>query len=120
MWEKINKIRIWKEHLEDLLNKESESSAYVIGWEMTGRRKGERRDEGIRRCEVVEAFLKVKTGKAPETDGVFGEMLKYLGDIFIAWMWKICSLAWEEGIGLEDWKSGLLVPLYKEQGEREV
>ncbi|MCP3680826.1 MAG: reverse transcriptase family protein [Gammaproteobacteria bacterium] len=87
---------------------------------MTGRRRGERREEDISRCEVVEALKKVKTEKAPGIDGVCGEMLKYGGDIAVYWLRKVCSLAWEEGKVPEDWKSGRVVPLYKGKGEREV
>ncbi|MCP4337615.1 MAG: reverse transcriptase family protein, partial [Desulfobulbaceae bacterium] len=87
---------------------------------------GERRREiveeevGIRRAEVSEALKKVKMGKASGIDGVCGEMLKYGGEIVIEWVWKMCRLAWEEGSVPEDWKSGVIVPLYKGKGERGV
>ncbi len=116
---KREKIRRWKEHFEGLLNVENENSAHVIGWGIAGRRR-ERREEDIRRGEVVEALKKVKTGKAPGIDGVCGEMLKYGGGVVVDWLWKVCSLAWEEGKVPEDWKSGIVVPLYKGKGEREV
>ena len=64
--------------------------------------------------------MKIKTGKAPGIDGVCGEMLKYGGDSIVEWIWKLCKLAWEEGRFPEDWKSGIIVPLYKGKGEREV
>ena len=118
--EKRARIRRWKEHFEDLLNVESESSASINGWGMAGRRRDVRREDGISRVEVVEAMKKIKTGKAPGIDGVCGEMLKYGGDSIVEWIWKLCKLAWEEGRVPEDWKSGIIVPLYKGKGERDV
>ena len=118
--EKSEKVNRWKEHFEELLNVQSERDASISGWGMAGRRRGLGRGEGISRVEVVEAIRKVKMGKAPGTDGVCGEMLKFGGELVVDWIWKMCRLAWEEGKVPEDWKSGIIVPLYKGKGEREV
>ena len=63
---------------------------------------------------------KIKIRKAPGTDGVCGEMLKYRDDVVVDWIWKMCKLAWQKGRVPEDFQSGIIVPLYKGTGEREI
>ncbi len=43
-------------------------------------------------------------------------MLKYGGEIVMRWVWIVCRLAWEGGSVSEDWKSVVIVPLYKGKG----
>ncbi len=50
-----------------------------------------------------EAIRKLKLGKAPGSDGITAEMLKYGGEIVVDWMVWICNLAWEQSKVPEDW-----------------
>ena len=34
------------------------------------------------------------------------------------WIWRLCNLAFENGVVLEDWRSAMIIPLYKGKGER--
>ena len=86
--EKGEQMNRWKEHFEKLLNIQSERNASISGWGMAGRKRGMSREEGISRMEVDEA-MKIKMGKAPGTDGVCGEMLKYGGELVVDWIWKL-------------------------------
>ncbi len=48
------------------------------------------------------------------------EILKCGTEIVIEWMRRMCSLAWERGSVPEDWKTEIIVPLYKGKMERGV
>ncbi len=60
----------------------------------------------------------MKLGKAPGSDGITAEMLKY-GEVVVDWMMWICNLAWEQSKVPEDWRKAITVPLYKGKGNRE-
>ena len=36
----------------------------------------------------------------------------------VDWIWRLCNIAFESGVVPEDWKSSVIVPLYKGKGER--
>ena len=40
------------------------------------------------------------------------------GDRVVDWIWRLCNMAFESGIVLENCKSGLIFPLYKGKGKR--
>ena len=45
-------------------------------------------------------------------------MIKSAGDRVVDWIWRVCSMAFESGVVPEDWRSTVIVPLYKGKGER--
>ena len=49
---------------------------------------------------------------------ITGEMLKGGGNNVVDWIWRLCNMAFESGVMTEDWKSAMIVPLYKGKGER--
>ena len=50
-------------------------------------------------------------------DGVTGEMVKSGGDMVVNWIWRLCNMAFESGVVPEDWRSVVIVPLYKVKWE---
>ena len=40
------------------------------------------------------------------------------GDRVIDWIWKLCNMTFESGVVPQDWRSAVIVPLYKGKGER--
>ena len=40
-------------------------------------------------------------------------MIKGGGNRVVDWIWRLCNKAFESGVVLEDWKSAMIVPLYK-------
>ena len=36
----------------------------------------------------------------------------------VDWIWRLCNIAFENGVVPEDWRSPVIVPLYKGKGER--
>ena len=61
---------------------------------------------------------KLKNGKAIGKDEITGEMIKGGGDRVVDWIWRICNMAFENGVVPEDWRYAVIVPLYKDKGQR--
>ena len=72
---------------------------------------------------------KLKNGKAAGKNEITGETGKGGGDRVVDWIWKLCNMAFESSdvmsiestisrsVVPEDWKSVVIVPLYKGKGE---
>ena len=60
---------------------------------------------------------KLKNGKDAGKDEVRGEMIKGGGNRVVDWIWRLCNMAFESGVVLEDWRSAVIIPLHK--GKRE-
>ena len=39
-------------------------------------------------------------------------------DRVVEWIWRLCNMAFKSGVVHEDWRSAVIVPLYKGKGER--
>ena len=61
---------------------------------------------------------KLQDGKAAGKDEITGEMIKGEGDRVVNWIWRLCNMAFESGIMSEDWRSAVIIPLYKAKEER--
>ena len=62
------------------------------------------------KCEGLE--------KAEGKDEVMGEMIKGGGDRVVDWIRSLCNTAFESSGVPEDWRSAMIVLLYKGKGER--
>ena len=40
-------------------------------------------------------------------------MIKGGGDRVVGWIWRLCNSAFESGVEPEEWRSAVIVPLYK-------
>ena len=40
-------------------------------------------------------------------------MIKVGGDRVVDWIWSLCYVAFENGVVSKDWRSVVIVPLYK-------
>ena len=56
---------------------------------------------------------KLENGKAIGKDEITREMIKGGGNRVVDWIWKLCNMAFENGAVLEDWRSAVIIPLYK-------
>ena len=61
---------------------------------------------------------KLKNGKAICKEEMTGKIIKGGGDRVADWNWRLCNMAFENGVVLENWRSVVIVPLYKGKGER--
>ena len=91
---------------------------------------------GVSFCVDLMAFRKVTTSEEniikskskkyyeqkgdPVKDDVTGEMIKGGGDIVVDWILRLCNMVSESSVGPEDWRSTVIIPLYKDKGERTV
>ena len=57
-------------------------------------------------------------GKAASKDKVTREMIIGGGHMVVDWNWRLCNMAYENGIAPKDWRSAVIVPLYKDKEER--
>ena len=49
-------------------------------------------------------------------EGITGEVIKCGGDRVVDWIWRLCNVAFESGAVPEDWRSAVIIPLYKGKG----
>ena len=68
--------------------------------------------ELIGRAEVKLRVGKLKNGKVAGKDEVTGEMIKGGGSQLVDWIWILCK-GFKTGVGPEDWRFAVIVPLYK-------
>jgi len=59
----------------------------------------------------------MKRHKAPGLSGLVAEMIQATGDIGTQWILDLCNVILKEGCIPEDWKSGVILPIYKEKGD---
>ena len=60
---------------------------------------------------------KMKRHKAPGLSGLVAEMIQATGDIGIQWILDLCNVIVKEGSIPEDWKSSVVLPIYKGKGD---
>ena len=61
---------------------------------------------------------KLRNRKSSGKDEVTGKMIKDGGNRVVDWIWRLCNMAYENGAMPEDWRSALIVRLYKGKGKR--
>ena len=44
-------------------------------------------------------------------------MIKGRGNRVVGWIWRLCNMGFESGVP-EDWRSAVIVQLYKSKGKR--
>ena len=59
----------------------------------------------------------MKRHKAPGLSGLVAEMIQATGDIRTQWMLDLCNGIVKEGGIPEDWKSSVVLPVYKWKGD---
>jgi len=67
----------------------------------------------IRMDEVRAVLKKMKRHKAPGLSGLVAEMIQATGDIGTQWIVGLCNGIVKEGSIPEDWKSSVVLPIYK-------
>ena len=118
--EKEEVLKRWKEYFGELMAPGSGGEAQITCWGMVGGAGRVREMVNVSRKEIRKAVKKLKLGKAPGSDGIRAEMVKYGGEAMIDILVRICQMAWEVGRVPEDWTLAVIVPLYKGKGCRDV
>jgi len=101
----------WKEYMEKLMNEESRWDYRIEATVKEGPA------DCIRIDEVAGALKKMKRHKAPGMLGLVVEMIQSTGDIGTQWILDLCNVFVNEGCIPEDWKSSMVLPVYKGKGD---
>ena len=103
--------KIWKEHMEKIMNEENEWDRMVETDLVEGL------VEIVVRDEIVEAMQSMKSGKATGTSEVSVEMIVASGEIGVKVMMELCQRVLD-GRGMPDeWKTSVIVPIFKGKGD---
>ena len=103
--------RVWKEHMEKIMNEENEWDQRVEADVVEGP------VERVSREEVVKAMGEMKTGKAAGPSEVNVEMILASGEIGINVMMQLCQRVLD-GNGMPDeWALSVVVPIFKGKGD---
>jgi len=79
---------------------------------------GEMRQEEIGIEEVKNAIKKLKVKKAAGADGIPMKAWKFAGTDVINELTDLINAVWMQGVLPNDWKMGIILPLYK-RGEKD-
>jgi len=101
----------WKEYMGKLMNEGSEWDHRISA----GVKEGP--SDCIRIYEVAAALKTMKRSKAPGLSGLVAEMIQAIGDIGPQWIWDLCNGIVKEGCISEDWKSSVVLPIYRRKGD---
>jgi len=68
-------------------------------------------------AEVKAVLKKMKRHKAPGLSGLVAEIIQATGDIGTQWILDLCNGIVKEGSIPENWKSSVVLPIYKGKGD---
>ena len=106
-----DRAKIWKEHLEKIMNEENEWDRMVETDLVEGP------VEKVVGDEIVEAMQSMKSGKATGTSEVSVEMIVASGEIGVKVMMELCQNVLD-GRGMPDeCKTSVIVPIFKGKGD---
>jgi hypothetical protein len=101
----------WREYFRDLLNPVNHGHRVPEFGPVT---------EGSPTFAEVEAAVRsLKPGKAAGVDEIRPEMLKVLVADGLCWLTRVIQVAWKTGKTPLDWRTGVVVPLFKKGDQRE-
>jgi len=101
----------WKEYMEKLMNKDNEWDCKISAEVKEGAA------DCIRIAEVRAVLKKMKRHKAPGLSGLVAEMIQAAVDTGTQWLLDLCNGIVKEGCIPEDWKSSVVLPIYKGKGD---
>ena len=106
-----DRAKIWKEHMEKIMNRENNWDQMVDTDVMEGP------VERVTSKEITEAMQKMKSGKAAGLSEVSVEMIRASGDVGIKVMMDLCQRVLD-GKGMpEDWKTSVIISISKGKGD---
>ena len=106
-----DRAKIWKEHMEKIINEENEWDRMVETDVVEGPVKK------VASNEIVEAIQSMKSGKASGTSGVSVKMIVASGEIGVKVMMELCQRVLD-GRGMPDeCETSVIVPIFKGKGD---
>jgi len=110
------KMKDWERHFKELLGGVEER----LRGKRNKRKREEDREEDISKEEIDWAIRKMKEKKAAGGDGITNEVWKYGGNEARKWIGEICNRVWRGEGWPEDWKEGVVVPIWKKGDGKRV
>ena len=107
-------LSAWKAYFQDLLNREGHR---VCEMPCSVRRAEEEKE--VKEEEVMAALKKMKTGKSAGKDEITIEMMRAAGKAGVGWLTRLFNLCYGQGEIPEDWRLGMIVPIWKGKGSRQ-
>jgi len=101
----------WEEYMEKLMNEGIEREIKI----QAGVKEGPA--ACIRIAEVRAVLKKMKRQKASGLSGLVAEMIQATGDTGTQWILDLCNGILKKGRIPEDWKSSVVLPIYKGKGD---
>ena len=110
----------WAQYFRELLNVEDDREAVIVAVGNNRRvtRMEEENNRSIAEGEVQSALGKMKAGKSPGVDGVNPECLAKGGRVIVEWLVRLFNVCFMRGVVPLDWRSAVVVPLYKGKGDK--
>lgn len=103
------KIIRWKKYFVDLLNGTIPTNPI----ENICTQQIEPLVNEVTKEEVKEAIINLNNWKAPESDNIPLELLKYGGEDMYNYIFNICHKVWLEEIMPDSWNEAVIIPLHK-------
>ena len=117
--EPSSKLSRWCQHYTHALNKpQPPASANLISFADQGSVDTRISLDAPSPSEILSAIKRLPTGRAPGADGIPGELLQAAADSVAPLLHQICQRIWEEERIPTQWKEGIILPLYKNKGDR--
>jgi hypothetical protein len=102
-----DRIDIWKEYFDKLLNTEKPKELIKIG----KREINEVEVEELTVKDIKKAMRNLKNNKEAGTDGILPELIKYGGNKLLNRIYELVRQIWEEERIPEEWKETITVPI---------
>ena len=105
------RLQVWEDYFKELLN-ESKNSELELPSAVEGEVKLEIRD-----AEVERKMKKTKKGRVTGIDEVRVEMLAMAERVGVRGTMRLLNIYKREGKVTEEWRTGLIVPVWKRKGD---
>ena len=106
-------LKVWEGHYSELLNHEGNMSDL----ELPNYVHGKLNVIEITDMEVTRGLKGMKKGRAPGLDEMRTEMVDVAGEIGVRWTKRLLNTCMKQCKVPEDWRTGLIVPIWKRKGD---
>ena len=114
---KDNVQKTLKEYFEDLYNVDRKEQFAVNMFGFDSAKRGTFLEgEPIRKDWSGDANGKLENAKGAGNDDITRIIIKSRGEFVIDWVWKLCNMTFGSGAVRKEWKTAVIVPLYKGKG----
>ena len=106
-------LKVWEGHYSELLNHEGNMSDL----ELPNYVQGKLNVIEITDMEVTRGLKGMKKGREPGLDEMRTEMVDVAGEIGVRWTKRLLNTCMKQCKVPEDWRTGLIVPIWKRKGD---